>query len=111
MSTAILRFAQPHTVTDVEIAFGGRTDQLLPAENEIPREYWMRSNAWVKTVSRWFFKGATVAEVDALTPKAGVDKTAALRHLRAVLGSWEPKHEHKESGCAYLASLWFEAVP
>ncbi len=42
--------------------------------------------------------------------KPGIDETDAKRHLKAVLGSFAPKHEHKEAACAYLMSLWFEDV-
>jgi hypothetical protein len=31
-------------------------------------------------------------------------------HLKAIMGSFQPKHEHKTAGVAYLMSLWFEAV-
>ena len=28
--------------------------------------------------------------------------------IAAILASFEPKHEHKEAGAAYLLSQWFE---
>lgn len=59
-------------------------------------------------IARWFFSGIGQAEVDTLVAKPGIDKNDALRHIKACLGSWEPKHEHKEAGCAWLMSQWFE---
>lgn len=41
-------------------------------------------------------------------PEAGVDRYKALRHIHYILGSWEPKHEHKEAGAAFLFNEWFE---
>lgn len=41
----------------------------------------------------------------------GVDFKQAHAHISVILGSFEPKHEHKHehkiAGCAYLASMWF----
>jgi len=43
-------------------------------------------------------------------PNDGIDQNKALRHIKAILGSFEPKHEHKEAAAAYLLSLWFKSV-
>ena len=59
-------------------------------------------------VSRWFFSG--LPKETRFVPKTGIDEAAAKAHLRAILASFEPKHEHKEAGCAYLLSKWFEDV-
>lgn len=45
---------------------------------------------------------------DLLTAKPGVDAHKALRAIKAVLGSYEPKHEHKEAACAFMLSEWFD---
>lgn len=37
----------------------------------------------------------------------GVNFKQAHAHIKVVLGSFEPKHERKIAGCAYLASMWF----
>jgi hypothetical protein len=41
---------------------------------------------------------------------AGFDGEMAFRHLTVVLGSYEPKHQHKMGTVAYLGSLWFDHV-
>lgn len=41
--------------------------------------------------------------------KDGIDPAKAKRHLMAVLGSFEPKHEHKEAGAGWLMSMWYES--
>lgn len=42
--------------------------------------------------------------------KEGIDGKAALLHVREILQSFEPQHEHKTAACAYLMSLWFDDV-
>ena len=42
--------------------------------------------------------------------KDGVDNKKAMAAISAILRSFDPKHEHKEAGVAYLFSEWFEEV-
>lgn len=94
---------EPKDVSDLAVAFGGDVDQLMPAIDLDDRKY---ERGWGQRLfSRLFFEGGSVAN---LAPKPGIDKTKALRHIRAIMGSWRPQHEHKERGCAYLLELWFE---
>jgi hypothetical protein len=98
----------PAEVTGMEMVVGGDMKKLLPPYTEIPQEFHMGSRGkWNRFVSDWFFCGLKDLKV---TPKAGIDQGKALRHIKAIMASWEPQHEHKEAGCAYLASLWFEDV-
>ena len=98
----------PQPVTDLELAFGGDVSRLLPPMDEIPEEFHRHpGTGWNRLVSAWFFRGLEALEVE---PKEGIDKNAALRHVKAVMGSWQPKHEHKEAGIAYLLSQWFESA-
>lgn len=103
---------QIQEVTDVDMAFPASVKHLIP--EEIPKEFkHHRSTVWNKLFSDWFFFGLKSLE---LTPKEGVDKDKALRHIKCIMGSFEPKHEVKESAVAYLLSEWFidpiwEAAP
>jgi hypothetical protein len=45
-----------------------------------------------------------------IKPKEGVDVDKALRHIQAIMRSYQPKHEHKEAAVAYLLSQWFDDV-
>jgi hypothetical protein len=95
----------PIPVTDIDVAFGGKAMDILPPYSEIPEEFHRGSNPWVKWQSEWFFKGLqSFPKV-----KEGIDADMAIKNLRCVQGSWAPKHEHKQAGVAYLASLWLEA--
>jgi hypothetical protein len=93
----------PVEVSDLDIAFPASVRHLLP---EAPRDFPNRQK-WERFQSDWF--GGGLKDVRDLKPKAGIDKTKALRHLKCIQGSFEPKHEDKVSAVAYLASLWFEA--
>lgn len=101
-------FTVPSTVSGLERAFGGSMDKLLPPWDDIPDDFKKGSNKWNKLVSRWFFSG--LPKETEFEPKDGVDASAAIGHVQAILASFEPKHEHKEAGCAYLLSKWFKDI-
>lgn len=105
-------FDQPKVIEDVALAFGGKMADLLPPYASIPddfKHFGGRGYAkpWCGFVSDWFYKGTKLSR---LTPRADVDAQVAVRHAKAIMASWEPKHEHKEAGVAWLLSRWFEAV-
>ncbi len=95
---------QPIEVSDLDIAFGGKAMQILPPMTEIPTEFHTGESPWCKWQREWFFEG--LKSVPAA--KDGIDQRMAIRCLAVVQGSFAPKHEHKEAGVAYLASLWLE---
>lgn len=94
-------------VTDIDVVFGTKALDLMPTYNKIPDEFKNGDTKWNKVVNTWFYRGLKNAQ---FTPKDGVDKNKALKHIKAIMGSFEPKHEHKEAGCAYLLSEWFEDI-
>jgi hypothetical protein len=99
-------FEQPTPIDAATAAFPAGVRELMPLQADIPDEI-HRGRTWGNRLfNDWFFTG--IKSLDGLMPKEGIDKTAALRHIRAVMGSWEPKHEHKESAVAYLFGKWFE---
>lgn len=98
---------QPIKVTDAALAFGGDMKTLLPKMEDIPEEFKKENTKWNKVVSDWFYNGLKVSK---WSPKEGVDLNEAVRHIQAILGSFEPKHEHKMAGCAYLLSEFFDDI-
>lgn len=36
--------------------------------------------------------------------KKNIDPEKTVRHIQTILSSFQPKHEHKIAGCAYLRS-------
>lgn len=83
-----------------------RLNEYLPALSEIPEEFKVRGhNKWVKVMEDWFFQGIVNPHI---IMHEGVDKVLAFRHLNCVIRSFEPQHEHKTAGVAYLMSLWLK---
>lgn len=103
------RFSQPSDASDLQVAFGLKVLDLMPEYSTIPEEFcnFNRREKWGQLVTTWFFRGLKTAS---FTPKEGIDAEKALRHIRAIMCSFEPKHEHKQAACAYLLSLWFDDV-
>jgi len=93
----------------VNAVFPTSVKGMMPDYKDIPEEFTDHNNRgkWGKLVTQMFFVGLKKLE---LKPRPGVDKDKALRHIRYILGSWEPKHEHKEAGAAFLFNEWFEDV-
>lgn len=96
---------QPKAITDADVAFGGSVRDLMPDYAAIPEDFRHGRTQYNRLASQWFFRGL---QKSALKAKDGIDARAAFRHLSAIQGSWEPKHEHKEAAVAYLMSLWFD---
>ena len=95
---------KPIPVTAADMAFGGKCAEILPPMAEIPTEFLGHSGVWLDWQNEWFMRGLKRYPV----AKAGIDLNLAMNNLQCVQGSYAPKHEHKQAGVAYLASLWFE---
>ena len=96
------KWDEPQKIDDVMVAFPTTvTGVLLPARADVPEEFRRDRSPWCRVVGRWFFRG-----LNGFAVREGIDRTTALRHLKACMGSWEPKHEDKTAGVAYLMSLW-----
>jgi len=104
----------PQEIDDLELAFPAGVGRLLPPADDIPEDFKGLNTPrktskkdgavhWVRFQEHWFFHGVDREKIKA---KKGVDKELALRHLAAIQGSYEPKHEYKAAVVAYLASLW-----
>lgn len=99
----------PQEVSDALMAFPGQVGHLLPPASTIPQEFteW-RGTEWNRIANQWF--GSGLADGVEFYPKEGIDAERGYRHLRTILGSYEPKHEYKIAGVSYLMSLWFDEV-
>ena len=101
-------WSQPQQLTDLDIAFPADvTTTLLPPMDAIPKDFEKR-DYWLGIVARWFFQG--LPEDVEFHAKSGINARDAFRHVAACLRSFQPQHEHKEAGCAYLLSQWFDRV-
>lgn len=105
----------PH-ISDASLAFGDI--KHMPKHSTLPEAFqdW-RSEPHCRAISGWFYRGAKASAngitIDDVTYRAkpSVDANNALRAIKAVLGSFEPKHEHKIAACGYMLSQWFDAKP
>lgn len=93
-------------VSQVDIAFPASVGHLMPAWEEIPKSYNNVLSEAVRFAEDWFFCGLKGALFE---PREGVDKARAVKHLRCILGSFEPMHEYKIAAVAFLIDHWFSA--
>lgn len=92
-------------VKDVDLAFGGDMKELIP--KDIPKEFY-KDTKFSKVFITWFYKG--LSPDSEFYAKEGVDPGKALRHLKAIMHSYGPKHEEKEAAVTYLLSEWFKDI-
>jgi hypothetical protein len=104
------KFDRPAIVTDADMAFGGDMHKLMPEYSDIPKEFkdFNSTHPMVKLIEKWFFMG--LAEGTKFIEREGINSKNALRHIRAIMVSFQPKHEHKIASCAYLLDKWFSSV-
>ena len=99
----------PKVVSALDLGFGPKDlKEYLPAWEEIPQEFKderVEVKKWIQIVNDWFFSGMHNLVA---TPKVGIEKNIAIRHIKIILGSFEPSHEHKTAGVAWLLSMWFD---
>jgi len=102
----------PKEISGLDILFAADVvGKFLPPWDEIPEEFrrnWHRSIGWPKVAETWFFSG--LPEGTVFTPKDGIDESKALCQIAACLRSFEPSHEHKIAGVAWLMDLFFDGV-
>ena len=93
----------PAETSEAEVCFGSDN---IPSISDVPEPFktdWHR-NEWCRVAMKFFYKGGNVGEWVSVD---GVNKATALAHFSAVLGSFEPKHEHKMAICGWMLSMWF----
>lgn len=92
--------ADLETITDNDVDFG--TTRFLPSVDDIPRTFY-ESNPYTQIVSA-MAADIELPDVD-VTLKPDVDPEWLRRCVMAHLRSFEPRHEDKIAGVAYLISL------
>lgn len=102
-------FDHPTVIPDVLYAFPGHLERLLPPWDEIPDDFKNVRNPWLRFVSLWFRKGWP--EEPKLYEHPNVPGEMAFRHAHTIMKSFEPSHEHKVAGVAWLLSRWFFMDP
>lgn len=92
-------------ISDAMLAFPANVEGIMPAMKDIPEQYRRGHTPANSFAAQWFFNGLKNPK---FYPKAGVNAEKAFNHLRCILGSFQPKHEHKEAAVAFLLDEWFE---
>lgn len=94
----------PVELTDVELAFPAHGLRLMPERGTFERK-----PDWEALAKNWF--GNEVKDINLLgslfMAEHDFDPEKAWRHLRAIMGSFEPKHEHKIEAVGFLLGTWF----
>lgn len=88
----------------MDAAFGAAQDQY-PAPSLVPEV----DRRYRDAFSTLFFSGGKLADFG-LELKPGLDRARAMTALRAWMGSFAPKHEHKEATVAWALSEWCQNV-
>lgn len=100
----------PHAIDQVTLAFPADVEHLMPTDPEYEeyRKDWSHRDTWgFKLFSDWFYKGLAKLE---MKPRDGIVEADALRHISAIMRSFQPQHEDKTAACAYLFEHWFESA-
>lgn len=94
-------------VSDLDLAFPANVMHLTPAYKDISDDF-KRNGKWNQIFNKWFFSG--LPKETKFIPNEGVDASKAMRHIRCVMGSFQPKHEHKSAAISFLLSEWFTDI-
>lgn len=97
---------QVESITDPERAFS--TERLLPAWEDIPEEF-KRGNVYTKLASAIFY-GTPMPDCE-IEMVEGFKPEAVNDCVRAHIGSFGPKHEHKIAGVGYMIACTCKLVP
>lgn len=97
-----------HEVDQATMIFGSNIPGYRDVIAAIPEEFKSRRNRWCDLANNIFFRGADTASWKFRQPAL---KTKQLAYLQTWLGSFEPRHEDKESVCGWLLSLMLEEYP
>ena len=92
------------SITPLEVAF--TTTRFLPEKEVIPREFTNKTNPYYLLALKLFHCG-DLGEGE-IGFKLNVEPAEVSDFVYAHLGSFEPSHEHKISGVAYMMSFIFE---
>jgi len=96
-------------VTDADLAFPAEAiDHFLPPYDYIPEKFKDRMHPYRQLVETMW--GGGLPEDSEWDTRDGIDGDKAFRQIRACMGSYQPSHQHKEAGVAYLIDNFFKSV-
>lgn len=92
-------------VDGIDCAFPSRWQELLPKWEELTDEEKRGRGPFCDALNSLFFSGGRLAD-HGIVPKPGVDLGRVMAYIRATLGDFGPKHEHKIGGIAHNLKKW-----
>ena len=96
-------------VSDAEIAFPCNYKTLLPKWSDLSESEKNMSGPFCKAATMLFYKGGRI-EDHGLKIKSDLDSSKVYRYLKATLGDYGPKHEHKIGGIGHMLSKWCDII-
>ncbi len=96
------------SITQLDFAFS--TDRFLPPEDKIPQEFWS-GNAYVRLTEAMMYGEPMPPGEVTFNEGFRPDGPALQRCIMAHLRSFNPKHEHKIAGVAYMISKITHITP
>lgn len=100
-----IRFPVPD-VTDLDVAFGAKASAYLTRE-QMGDDFYGDRNEFTRHASSLFFNGGHVLPAGRRW-KTGIDRVKAARAIKALLCSFDPKHEIKIGTVGFALSEWTE---
>ncbi len=91
--------------TGADVAFGAPLRAYPPIES-VPDGL----APYEEVFSKLFFRGGKLDDFG-LSIKPGLDRGQVMGGLRALMGSFEPKHEHKQAVVAWCLREWCDGSP
>lgn len=88
------------SIVEPEVVFG--TTKLLPPLEVIPSEFHDSANLYVQVVTAVFYGWPMPNST--MEFRQGFEQAMVVRTVRAHLASFEPQHQHKIAGVAFLLS-------
>lgn len=90
------------------VVFGAPASAYLTRE-QMGDDFYGDRNEFTHHVQSLFFRGGSMMP-EGRRWKAGIDRDKAARAIKALLASFEPKHEIKVGTVGYALSQWTEAA-
>lgn len=99
------------SVTDIDAAFGGGY-KYLPKPELIPAKFHETSNPFHRLTCDLMYRGEPGPNTPPMVLNEAYDSVFETipKFMRSILGSFQPKHEHKIAGAAMLLSEMFTLV-
>lgn len=92
-------------VSDADCAFPTRWRELLPPMEVLSSDERNLRGPFCDALSSLFYSGGRLAD-HGIKVRDGHDASKVMRYIRATLGDFGPRHEHKIGGIAHALAKW-----